>query len=153
MTENEKKVRQIANRIKKYMKELGTYKPQYDTTIAALSEIEFDIMEAKQKYEENGSLLLVEKKSDRGAVNYAINPLKVYIDKRQNTALSFYKELGFTAQSFKKLSGDIAQVTPQKTGLEAFLENLENELDREEQLYKLEEENKKLKKEIEKKKV
>lgn len=148
MTENEKKVRKFANRIKKYMKDLSTYKPQYDNTIWKLAEIEIDILQAKQEFEENGSQLLIEKKSDRGAVNSVINPLKIFIDRKQNTALSYYKELGFTAQSFKRLSGEIAKDETKKTTLVETIEAIENEIKYAIRIDELEEENENLRKEL-----
>ncbi len=91
------------------MQNLGIYKEQYKKTIATLSEIEYYILKAKEEFDTTGGKVMVEKKSDRGAKNYIINPILTYIDKLNNSKLAYYKELGFTAQSFKKLTGEIVQ--------------------------------------------
>lgn len=126
--EKEKAIKKYANSIKKSMQELKIYKKQYDNVIKKLSEIEYAIYSAQCEFEcEYGGKIIIEKKTDRGAVNKGINPLLTYIDKLKNTALIYYKELGLTAQSHKKIMGDVV-IEEKRTTLEDVIAEIERDI-------------------------
>lgn len=91
-------------KIKTLMKRAGTYQKHFDPAIAALSEILEQRDHAYEEYVEGGAQLLVEKTSDRGAVNSAKNPLISLWNDLNGMALSYWKELGLTPASLKKIN-------------------------------------------------
>jgi phage terminase small subunit len=60
-------------------------------------------------------------------VNSAVNPLVRLIDTLNNTALSYWRELGLTPSSFRKMTGSTAPAEEKKNGLAAALRAIETD--------------------------
>ena len=132
---------QWRSKIKKQCEDIGTYKQSYNSVIDALAKIleQRDsaielakILEQRdsaiEQFRKDGSQLLCEKTSDRGAVNQTINPLVQLINQLNGTALSYWKELGLTPLAYKKMTTGAAESTGEKpTGLAAILRSIESE--------------------------
>ena len=115
-------------KIKAQCQEIGTYRSSYNSVIDALAKILEQRDAAAEQFRKEGSHLLCEKTSDRGAVNHAINPIVQLINQLNGTALSYWKELGLTPASYKKMTGGAADGTGEKeTGLAAILRQIETE--------------------------
>lgn len=91
-------------KIKTLMKRAGTYQKHFDPAIAALSEILEQRDHAYEEYIEGGAQLLVEKTSDRGAVNMVKNPLLQVWNDLNTTALAFWRDCGLTPAGLRKLN-------------------------------------------------
>ena len=68
----------------------------------------FDILEQRdtvqQEFMEGGSRMLVEYTNKSGATNVMINPLVKMMNDLNRDALTYWKELGLTAASLKKIN-------------------------------------------------
>lgn len=114
-------------KIKQQCEEMGTFKKSFNSAIDALAKILEQRDQALEKFRREGSQLMFERVSDRGAVNPSINPLVQLIDKLNNTALAYWKELGLTPLSYKKMSGTTAPAEEKKSGLAEALRSIETD--------------------------
>lgn len=114
-------------KIKKQCEAMGTFQPAFNSAIDALAKILEQRDAALTQFKQEGSVLIIQKVSDRGAVNTAVNPLVRLIDTLNNTALSYWRELGLTPSSFRKMTGSSAPAEEKKGGLAEVLRSLETD--------------------------
>ena len=82
---------------------VGTYRPAFSSAVDALSKVLEQRDLAYQQFLDEGGKFVVERISDRGAVNSAKNPLlQTWMD-LNSQALAYWKELGLTAAGLKKI--------------------------------------------------
>lgn len=111
------------NVIKKKMTEVGTYQTAFDKTIATLA----DILEHRDGvYEEflADGRYIIEKISDRGAVNTGKNPLFVLWTELNTQALAYWRDLGLTPAGLKRIDEKAVKVTGNKDSFESILSGL-----------------------------
>lgn len=121
------KATQWRPKIKKQCEDMGTYQTSFNSAIDALAKILEQRDAAQTQFKDEGSILIIEKISDRGSVNTAINPLVRLIDMLNSTALSYWRELGLTPASFKKMTGTTAPSDEKQSGLAAALKAIETD--------------------------
>lgn len=92
------------SRLKKLMEAVGTYKPAFEPTIQAAAELLEQRDLIYQQFINEGSQTMITKTSDRGAQNTVENPLLRTWREMQGQALTYWKELGLTAASLKKIN-------------------------------------------------
>lgn len=91
-------------KIKKLMKAAGTYEKHFDPVVMALAEILEQRDHAYEEFVSTGAEVVVEKVSDRGAVNLAKNPrLQVWTD-LNTAALAFWRDCGLTPAGLKRIN-------------------------------------------------
>ena len=112
-------------KIKAQCVEMKTYQQSFNSAIDTLAKTLEQRDAAQKQFKDEGSQLIFERVSDRGAVNPSINPLVQLIDKLNVTALAYWKELGLTPASFKKMSGSTAPAEEKKSGLAEALKAIE----------------------------
>lgn len=105
------------------MKKAGTYQKHFDPVAGALAEILEQRDHAYEEFIEGGAQLMVEKTSDRGAVNMIKNPLLGTWNELNITALQYWRECGLTPASLKKLN-EAAMKQDKGSSLQAALEKL-----------------------------
>ena len=111
-------------------KELGVYKPSFDSVIETLASILEKRDIALMEFEESGGELVTEFVSDRGAVNLKRNPrLQVWQD-LNSQALAYWRDLGLTPAGLKKLKDLEIKSTSDMSGLERALNGIARELGR-----------------------
>lgn len=95
--------------INKQLEQLDMLEKAYDPIISTLS----DILEQRDlvfaEYLDAGSKAVVVHTNKGGAENLTKNPLLVLWDELNKTALSYWRELGLTPSSYKKITGDSAK--------------------------------------------
>ena len=111
--------------IREQMERAGTYESHYDAAIDALSEILEQRDHAYSEYIEKGAQLLVEKKSDRGAVNMVKNPLLQIWNDLNSSALAYWRDLGLTPAGLKRIN-DIVKKSAGGSALTTALQKLTN---------------------------
>lgn len=114
-------------KIKEQVVELGVFKTSYNSVIDSLAKVLEQRDDAMRQFNAEGRQLVVEKVSDRGAVNVSINPLVSLLDKLNNTSLAYWKELGLTPASFKKMTGSSVPAESKSGGLAAALASIEED--------------------------
>ena len=92
-----------SGKLKKQVKEAGTYREQFVPVIDALSKILEQRDQVFDQYVDEGSQAVIERTSDRGAVNRAKNPLlQLWMDLNAQ-ALAYWRDLGLTPAGLKKI--------------------------------------------------
>lgn len=113
--------------IEQCMRNAGVYEEYYSAAIDTLSDILERRDMAIKQWRSEGSLLMVQKTSDRGAVNLSKNPLLTIIQECEKDALNYWGQLGLTPSGLKKVfSADKAQ-EQKSAGLTSLLRALANE--------------------------
>ena len=118
---------QWRSKIKKQCEDIGTYKQSYNSVIDALAKILEQRDSAIEQFRKDGSRLLCEKTSDRGAVNQTINPLVQLVNQLNGTALAYWKELGLTPLAYKKMTAGAADSGEKVSPLASILLSIETE--------------------------
>jgi len=91
-------------RIKKQCIEAGTYKPYFDSTIDMLASVMENRDYAQKSYEDSGRQPVVLYTNKSGNTNIVKNPALVVVDNLNKTALEYWKELGLTPASLKRIN-------------------------------------------------
>ena len=92
-------------KIRRQMKKIGTYKPEYEAAIKILAEALRDYDCAKEQFEEDGGKYMVEYTNKAGATNYVKRPLYVVMDDLRKNIVTYGRELGLTPTGYKKIGG------------------------------------------------
>lgn len=109
------------------MDAVGTYKESFQPAIDTLADILERRDAAIHQWKEEGSLLMVQKYSDRGAVNTAKNPLLALIQECEKDALAYWTQLGLTPSGLKKTFAEERKVQETTQGLGDILKAIANE--------------------------
>lgn len=94
------------NLIQKQLSALGIEGKNYDSVIDSLALILVQRDETRKEFEENGGKSVIEYTNKGGSTNMTKNPILVIWDELNKTALAYWRELGLTPSSYKKLTGD-----------------------------------------------
>lgn len=117
---------QWKKKIVQNMETVGTYKESFLPAIETLADILERRDTAIQQWRDEGSLLMINKTSDRGAVNVAKNPLLGLIQECEKDALTYWSQLGLTPSGLKKTFADDKEKR-EGQGLGDILKSLSNE--------------------------
>ena len=110
--------------IKRQTKAVGTYSKTFDSVIDALAKILAERDAVYQQYEDEGSCALIEKVSDRGARNQAINPLLTLWKDLNTSALAYWRDLGLTPAGLKRINEAAMQKKEKGSALEEALKSI-----------------------------
>ena len=117
-----------SGKLKKQVKEAGTYREQFVPVIDALSKILEQRDQVFEQYVDEGSQAVIERTSDRGAVNRAKNPLlQLWMDLNAQ-ALAYWRDLGLTPAGLKKIKDTSASKKGEESSLERALNGIAKEL-------------------------
>lgn len=90
--------------ILKQCREVGTYKPAFDSVIDALSQLLEQQDNAYAAFVASGGEACVEHTQDRGAINLKKNPrLQAWMDLNMQ-ALAYWRDLGLTPAGLKRIN-------------------------------------------------
>ena len=112
-------------KIVKACKAAGTYKEYFDPVVSTLAEI-LDKRDAAQKeFIESGARIIIKYTNKAGATNYVQNPLIRLINDLNRDALTYWKELGLTAASLKKINESAIKGSSELSALDKALMQLD----------------------------
>lgn len=114
------------NLIQKQLSALGIEGKNYDSVIDSLALILVQRDETRKEFEENGGKSVIEYTNKGGSTNMTKNPILVIWDELNKTALAYWRELGLTPSSYKKLTGDGVKKDTRQKGLAAALAEIES---------------------------
>ena len=112
------------NLIKRQLSALGQTEKAYDSVISTLADILEQRDAVYQEYIDTGCEPVREYTNKGGATNLTKNPLLVLWDDLNKSALAYWRELGLTPSSYKKMTGD-APKKEKGGGLAEALKSLE----------------------------
>ncbi len=104
---------------------LGTKEPAYDSVVESLAAILEQRDRTFREFQDSGGKAAVGYTNKAGATNLNKNPLLVMWDELNKSALAYWRELGLTPSSYKKMTGD-APKKEKPSGLAAALASLES---------------------------
>lgn len=116
--------KQWKNLIRRQLSALGQTEKAYDSVISTLADILEQRDAVYQEYIDEGCEPVREYTNKGGATNLTKNPLLVLWDDLNKTALAYWRELGMTPSSYKKITGD-APKKEKGNGLAEALKSLE----------------------------
>ena len=94
---------QWKKKIRQQVRAAGMYRKEFDSVIATLASILAARDAAYEQWEEEGSEMLIERVSDRGAVNRSKNPLIQIWSDLNASALAYWRDLGLTPAGLKRI--------------------------------------------------
>lgn len=98
--------KQWKNLIKRQLSALGQTEEAYNSVISTLADILEQRDTVYQEYIDGGCEPVREYTNKGGNTNLTKNPLLVLWDDLNKTALAYWRELGLTPSSYKKMTGD-----------------------------------------------
>lgn len=113
------------NLIKKQLTALGLQNDAYESTVESLAAILEQRDKTFDEFRQSGGKSVIEYTNKGGSTNMTKNPLLVLWDDLNKTALAYWRELGLTPSSYKKLTGTGAKQEKSKKGLAAALASIE----------------------------
>lgn len=116
---------QWKRKIKKATVDAGTYRNIFDAVIDTLSDVLEQRDRAKEQFLKSGGNMVISYTNKGGATNPSKNPFMLAWDDLNSTALSYWRELGLTPSSFRKITGTTAPAEEKKSGLAAALASIE----------------------------
>ncbi len=103
------------DKIRRQIQATGTYRPAFTSCVDAPAKVLEQRDAAYQQFLDEGGAFVVEKISDRGAVNRVKNPLlQTWMDLNAQ-ALSFWRDLGLTPAGLKKIDEEAMKPKKQNT--------------------------------------
>lgn len=114
------------NLINKQLSALGLQNDAYDSTVESLAMILEQRDKTFEEFQDSGGKSVIEYTNKGGSTNMTKNPLLVMWDELNKTALAYWRELGLTPSSYKKLTGEVQKKKEKKKGLAAALASLES---------------------------
>ena len=112
-----------AIKIRRLMKKAGIYQPHYEPVIQQLGDVLNIRDKAMRQFVDEGEQLTILQINGKGAENYVVNPLLTRIEKANDTAINYWKELGFTAKAYNSLTNAVTS-NDEKASLNAILKKI-----------------------------
>lgn len=109
--------------IKRKMTEVGTYKPAFEKTVETLANILEHRDLVYEEFQADGRYI-INRISDRGAVNSAKNPLFVVWTELNSQALAYWRDLGLTPAGLKRIDESAVKISGNKESFEGILSSL-----------------------------
>lgn len=119
------------NLINKQLSALGLKDDAYSSAVDSLAAILEQRDKTFQEFQDSGGKTVIEYTNKGGSTNMSKNPLLVMWDDLNKTALAYWRELGMTPSSYKKLTGEEPKKEEKKKeekkkGLAAALASIES---------------------------
>lgn len=107
------------------MSALGVQKDAYDSAVDTLAGILEQRDKTFREFQTSGGKSVIEYTNKGGSTNMTKNPLLVLWDDLNKSALAYWRELGMTPSSYKKMTGDAPRLE-KPGGLAAALASIES---------------------------
>lgn len=101
--------------------------PAFKPIVKALAAVLEQRDKTAKELAESGGRSVIEYTNKFGATNMTKNPLLVLWDDLNKSALAYWRELGLTPSSYRKITGDAAPKKEQLRGLAAALQSIEED--------------------------
>ncbi len=106
------------------MQALDVQKTAYDPVVDTLADILMQRDKTAKEFRTSGGRSVIEYTNKGGSTNLTKNPLLVLWDDLNKSALAYWRELGLTPSSYRKLTGDRPSGKEKQSGLAAALQSL-----------------------------
>lgn len=117
--------KQWKSKIKKACTQAGTYQPCFQAVIDTLASILERRDQAEEAFRQSGGEVIVTHINKAGAANVEQNPALRLINDLNRDALTYWKELGLTAASLKRINEAAIKSEQKVSALEEALMHLD----------------------------
>lgn len=114
------------NMINKQLSALDLQNEAYSSTVESLAAILEQRDKTYEEFQHSGGKSVIEYTNKGGSTNMTKNPLLVLWDDLNKTALAYWRELGLTPSSYKRLTGSGVKKEEVKKGLAEALASIES---------------------------
>lgn len=104
-------------RIRNACQDAGTYRPYFESIIVSLAEILEARDQVRKYYQDSGAQPIVMRTNKGGHTNMEKNPILVIYDDMNNTAMTYWKELGLTPKGLKAIDEKSMRTNQKKASL------------------------------------
>jgi len=96
-------------KIRRACSEAKTYRPFFDDAIEQLASILEVRDAAAEQYSDEGEYPIINYTNKAGKTNKVKNPALTVIDKENELALAYWRDLGLMPAGYKKLNGEVTE--------------------------------------------
>lgn len=104
---------------------LGIHEESYNSVIESLAAILEQRDKTFKEFYDSGGKSVISYTNKGGNTNATKNPLLIMWDEQNKTALAYWRELGLTPSSYKKITGEGAKKDTKQKGLAVALAEIE----------------------------
>ena len=99
-----KTVKGYTQKIRARMRQVGTYRPEFELTMERLAKVYMRTAEAEKQFSDEGKEILIEQETSTGSTKLVKNPLLTEIDSLNKQALEMETALGLTPAALKRVN-------------------------------------------------
>lgn len=97
-------VKGYTQKIRARMRQVGTYRPEFELTMERLAKVYMRTAEAEKQFSDEGKEILIEQETSTGSTKLVKNPLLTEIDSLNKQALEMETALGLTPAALKRVN-------------------------------------------------
>ena len=97
-------VKGYTQKIRARMRQVGTYRPEFELTMERLAKVYMRTAEAEAQFNDEGKVILIEQATSTGSSKLVKNPLLSEIDSLNKQALEMETALGLTPAALKRVN-------------------------------------------------
>lgn len=124
ITPKERQIRKFIKKVIEDMKEVGTYRAQFDRTIRTYAEMAYDYKILMRQFEESGDQFIEEYTNKSGATNAMTTALYNEIKMMRKEMVNYESILGLTPAGLKKINKEMDKTKKKTSSLEKALSQI-----------------------------
>jgi hypothetical protein len=125
ITPKERQIRKFIKQVVEDMKNVGTYRPQFDRTIRTYAEMSYDYKILMRQFEDSKDQFIEEYTNKSGATNAMTTSLYSEIKMIRKEMVNYESILGLTPAGLKKINNEMDQSKKKSSSLAKALSKLE----------------------------
>ncbi|WHY76235.1 P27 family phage terminase small subunit [Neobacillus sp. WH10] len=124
ITPKERQIRKVIKQVIEDMKNVGTYRPQFDRTVRTYAEMSYDYKILMRQFEESNDQFIEEYTNKSGATNAMTTAIYSEIKMIRKEMVSYESILGLTPAGLKKINKEMDQTKKKSSNLAKALSQL-----------------------------
>jgi hypothetical protein len=125
ITPKERQIRKIIKQVIEDMKDVGTYRPQFDRTVRTYSEMSYDYKLLTRQFEDSEDQFVDEYTNKSGATNAMTTAIYSEIKTIRKDMVTYESILGLTPAGLKRINKEMDQSKKKSSSLAKALSKLE----------------------------
>jgi hypothetical protein len=124
LTPKERQIRKIIKQVIEDMKNVGTYRPQFERTVRTYAEMSYDYKILMRQFEESNDQFIEEHTNKAGATNVMTTAIYSEIKMIRKDRVSYESILGLTPAGLKKINKEMDKGNKKSSNLAKALSKL-----------------------------
>jgi DNA-directed RNA polymerase sigma subunit (sigma70/sigma32) len=125
ITPKERQIRKFVKEVIEDMKNVGTYRPEFDRTVRTYTEMKYDYKILMRMFEESGDQFVEEYTNKSGATNAMTTAIYSEIKMIRKEMVSYESILGLTPSGLKRINKEMDKGKEKQSSLAKALSKLE----------------------------